>query len=87
MDAPLDLVKNFIRETAPVDVIEERALLLAGEPQDKVEDGLAVFCEELGRCFSQQELSATFVAGFTIAAADMVRERIDELNSNGTGRA
>ena len=30
----LDLLKKFIRETAPVDVLEERALLLAGEPQD-----------------------------------------------------
>ena len=43
----LDLLKKFIRETAPVDVLEERALLLAGEPQDTIEFGIAAFCAEL----------------------------------------
>ena len=43
----LDLLTKFIRETAPVDVLEERALLLAGEPQDTIEFGIAAFCAEL----------------------------------------
>jgi hypothetical protein len=43
----LDLLKKFIRDTAPVDVLEERALLLAGEPQDTIEFGIAAFCAEL----------------------------------------
>jgi hypothetical protein len=57
--AALYVIKIFIRETAKLGVIEERALALVGEPHDKIESGIAAFCEELSTCFVEQKLSTT----------------------------
>jgi hypothetical protein len=46
--AALAVMKDFIRSETHLDVLNERALMLAGLPQEQIEEGLAKFCRELG---------------------------------------
>jgi hypothetical protein len=85
--AAIEEIKAFIRETAPVDVVHERALLLAGLREDDVEAGIAKFSQELAEGFAKAALPEKFRAGFVIAAAEILREKLAELQTRGTGHA
>jgi hypothetical protein len=85
--AAVEEIKAFIREAVPLDAIHERALLLAGLPADDIELGVAVFCHELAECFARERLPERFHIGFSIAAGDILQEKLVELQTKGIGRA
>lgn len=72
-----------------VKALAEQALALVGRPQAQVDDGIAMFCAAARRAFLEQEhaLSATLVNALTIAAAEIVRDKMAELESRGVGTA
>jgi hypothetical protein len=83
----IEEIKAFIRESVDSVALEEAALELAGLPDDAIFAGLAEYSEELAKGFVAAGLSEKFRAGFTIASADMIRERVIALQSHGSGHA
>ena len=85
--AALDEIKEFIRSRVPIAALEKRAFMLAGLSSKRLNDGFAVFCRELADSAAKAGMPENIRVGFVIAAADIVRERLAEIESRGTGRA
>ena len=58
--------------------LDERALILAGLPHSEIDEGVEHCCNELLEAFEHFGLPKTLRHGFTIASADIVRERTCE---------
>jgi hypothetical protein len=85
--AALDEIKEFIRSNVPIAALEKRALLLAGLPPTKVNEGFVAFCRELADGVAKAGMPENLRVGVVIAAADIVRERLAEIESRGAGCA
>jgi hypothetical protein len=85
--AALEDIKEFIRSNVSTAALEERAFLLAGLPPAKVNDGFAAVCCELADGVAQAGMPENLRTGVVIAAADIVRERLAEIESHGVGCA
>jgi hypothetical protein len=79
--------KAFIREHVSTAALEERALTLAGLPAGEIDEGLAVACCELADELVRVGMPAHLRAGVIIAAADLIRLRVLEFQSQGAGHA
>ncbi len=85
--AALEKIKKFIRQNVLTVALEERAVRLAGLPPPEVDEAFAAFCCELAESVARAGMPGRICTGFVIAAADIVRERMVELQSRGTGHA
>jgi hypothetical protein len=85
--AALEELKRWIRQNVSIVALEERALRLAGLPSPEVDEGFDAFCRELAEGVARTGMPERIRTGFVIAAADIVRERMAEFQSRGTGHA
>jgi hypothetical protein len=85
--AALEELKRWIRQNVSIVALEERALRLAGLPSPEVDEGFDAFCRELAEGVARTGMPERICTGFIIAAADIVRERMAEFQSRGTGHA
>lgn len=84
--AALGEIKEFIRSNVLTAALEECAFTLAGLPPADVNEGFAAICRELADQ-ARESVPENLRIGFVIAAADIVRERLAEIDSHGIGRA
>jgi hypothetical protein len=88
--AALALVKGLVRSSVLAsDVIDERALALVGAGHEEIEAAIAKLREEL-----HDELAAcnpapspSRVNAYAFAAGKLIRDRLKEIEPNGSGRA
>ena len=83
----LEMLKDFIRENAPLDALDERALALAGLPEGEINEGIACVCRELAELFAEEGWLPNLQVGLTIATGELVRDRIAALQARGIGHS
>jgi hypothetical protein len=67
--------------------IDEEALRLSGEPQDRIDRGIKAIGDEVFDALHHQELSRATRFAMTLATCSLIRERIAEIDRNGSGNA
>ncbi len=82
----LEDIKEFIRSNVSTAALDECAFMLAGLPATEANDGFAAICSELADLV-RESMPENLRIGVLIAAADIVRERLAEIDSHGAGCA
>jgi hypothetical protein len=88
--AALAYVKSFLLGSAFAStVIDERVLALIGEPAETIEEGIAALRREMADELAQCEppLSTARITAYSIAFGELVRDRLQEIERSGRGRA
>jgi hypothetical protein len=86
-DAALELVKDSIQAAGGAGAINDIALALAGQPPAKIDECAMAILRLTSENMSKARYSEVFVRGFVAAAASLIRERIVQLQSSGSGQA
>jgi hypothetical protein len=82
----LEAVKAFVATHAPAGLIDERALILVGESDERIVEGLNFIRREMEDAAAQSGQTSMAV-GFAVAFAALVNDRIIELSLHSGGRA
>jgi len=61
--------------------------MLAGLPPSDIDEGISAICRELAECFVKDGFPEKLRVGFAVAAVDILRERLAQLQAAGAGRA
>jgi hypothetical protein len=91
-DADGRTLYEFSREFVPargIKAVNDVALALVGQPPDKVDEGIAHMLQLFAKKLAAQPNppSQVFVDGVVVVCREMLRERIAELESGGSGQA
>jgi hypothetical protein len=83
---------EFSKEFVPargVKAVNDVALALVGQPPNKIDEGVETMLRMHveGLLGQPSPSSQTFVDGIVVVCREMIRERITELQSSGSGQA
>ena len=82
-------IAGFPEEVGREGAVNDVALALVGQPPDKIDEGVETMLRMLveGLLGQPSPPSQTFVDGIVVVCREMIRERITELQSSGSGQA
>ena len=83
-------MRKFIFEHVPEgfsEGLDEEAIKLVGEPEEKVSAAIEGLAREAHAMFGAIGMKESTQFAFSLALAQIVRERIAELQARGVGRA
>lgn len=84
--AALNYVRAFVRDTLPPGLLDAKATALAFEPREHVAAGIQAICDEMRAGFDNSASDA-FAFACTLAFATLLKDRIAEIEAQGSGRA
>ncbi|MGZ9410463.1 MAG: hypothetical protein ACXW3J_07545 [Methylocystis sp.] len=86
--AALEQIKALVLSApSSSEFIDEEALRLSGEPQDRIDRGIKAIGDEVFEGLHSQPLSHAKRFAMTLATCSLIRERIAAMQKNGRGNA
>ncbi len=82
-DESLAGVRRFITETMPVRFIDEQAFLMAGEPDEQINEKINEICSEFRDILDRNPGTKKIAGGCAVALATMLRDRVNEIECAG----
>ena len=83
-----EFTKSYVPDRG-VRAVNDVALALVGQPPDKIDEGVETMLRMHveGLLGQPSPSSQTFVDGIVVVCREMIRERVTELQSSGSGQA